>query len=110
MRGAVGAVVMATALNPLNTSMIAVALADVRADLAVAAAWGSWLLLSFARASAGGQPLAGWLADRAGARRVLVAGLAIVGATGVAAAGVPSFALLVALRAVQALGTSAAFP
>src|SRR5262249_60905247 len=33
-----------------------------------------------------------------------------VGAGGVGAVGVPAFALLVALRAVQALGASAAFP
>src|SRR5262249_51069819 len=105
-RGAVGTVAVATALNPLNTSMIAVALADVRSDLRVGPASASLLLLSFALASAVAQPLAGWLADRVGSRRVLVAGLAIAGATGVAAAAGPSFAPLVAGRAIPAPGTS----
>src|SRR5262249_10062015 len=61
-------------------------------------------------ASAVGHRLAGYLADRLGSRRVLVTGLVVTGVSGLAAACAATFPLLVALRAVQAIGTSAAFP
>lgn len=109
-RAAVGTVALATALNPLNTSMIAVALSPLQRVFGVSAGASTWLLSAFALASAVGHPLAGRLADRLGPRRVLVAGLVLTGASGVAASFVATFSLLVALRALQALGTSTAFP
>lgn len=54
-----------------------------------------WLLSAFALTSAIAQPIMGRLADRFGPRRVLLAGLFIVGVTGFAAAWAPSFAVLV---------------
>src|SRR5262245_49808529 len=109
-RTAVGIVAAAAMLSPLNTSMFPVALQDVQREFSVSAHASTWLLTAFALASAVGHPLAGYLADRLGPRRVLVAGLIVTGMSALVAAYAATFSLLVALRAVQALGTGAAFP
>jgi len=107
---AVSTVALAAMLSPLNTSMMAVALPEVQREFGTSASASTWLLTVFAVAAAVGHPLAGYLADRLGSRRVLVTGLVVTGLGGLAAACVPTFLLLVVLRAVQAIGTSAAFP
>jgi MFS family permease len=107
---AVGTVAVATVLNPLNTSMIAVALSELGRVFGVSASASTWLVSAFALASAVGHPLAGRLADGLGPRRVLVAGLVIAGASGLAASYAVTFPVLVALRALLALGTSTTFP
>jgi MFS family permease len=109
-RPAVATVALATALNPLNTSMVPIALTQLQRVFGTSTSESTWLLSAFALASAVGHPLAGGLADRLGARRVLMAGLVITGASGLAASYAATFPVLVALRAVQALGTSTAFP
>jgi MFS family permease len=106
----VGTVALASLLNPLNTSMLAVALPQVQREFGTSAGASTWLHTVFAFVSALGHPLAGVLADRLGPRRVLIAGLCVTGASALAAASVERFSLLLSLRAVQALGTSTAFP
>jgi MFS family permease len=109
-RVAVGAIALASMLTPLNTSMLPVALPHVQREFGTSASASTWLLTVFALVSAVGHPLAGVLADRLGPRRVLMAGLAVAGASALAASGAETFTRLVALRAAQALGTSTAFP
>lgn len=109
-RRLVGTVLLGTLLNPLNSSMIAVALVTLRDDFEVTLATASWLVSAFYLAAAVGQPTMGRIADLLGPRRVFCAGWVIVGVTGVLAPLSPSFGWLVAARAVQALGTSAAYP
>jgi predicted MFS family arabinose efflux permease len=109
-RTAVGTVAMAAMLSPLNTSMVPVALPELQREFSTSARASTQLLTVFALASAVGHPLAGYLADRLGPRRVLVAGLVVTGMSGLVAAAAGTFSLLVALRVVQALGTGAAFP
>src|SRR2546422_10286970 len=60
-RRLVGAVLAGTLLNPLNSSMIAVALVLIQADFRVSVATVSWLLSSFALAAAVAQPVMGRL-------------------------------------------------
>jgi MFS family permease len=109
-RTAVGTVAMAAMLSPLNTSMFPIALPELQREFSTSARASTQLLTVFALASAVGHPLAGYLADRLGPRRVLVAGLVVTGLSGLVAAAAGTFSLLVALRVVQALGTGAAFP
>ena len=99
-----------TLLNPLNSSMIAVALVDLGRHFRLGFATASWLISAYYLASAVGQPLSGRLADLYGRRRVFLSGLALVGAASVAAPLAPSFAALVAVRVVQAAGSSALYP
>jgi MFS family permease len=106
----VGTILIGTLLNPLNSSMIAVALIRLRDDFAVSLATASWLVSAFYLAAAVGQPLMGRLADLLGPRRVFCAGWVLVGLTGALAPLAPGFGWLVVVRVVQALGTSAAFP
>lgn len=103
-------VMTGTLLNPLNSSMIAVALLRLRADFGVSVAAASWLISGFYLAASVGQPLMGRLADQLGPRRIFCAGLALVAVTGALAPFSPSFGWLVVMRVMQALGTSAAYP
>lgn len=104
------AIVLGILLNPLNSSMIAVALVRLRHEFDVSAATVTWLISGFYLAAAVGQPLMGRFVDRFGARRVFLAGLLLVAITGGLAPLSPSFGWLVAARALQAFGTSTAFP
>ncbi|HZU14203.1 MAG TPA: MFS transporter [Chloroflexota bacterium] len=99
-----------TLLNPLNSSMIAVALLTLRADFHVSIATVTWLVSGFYLAGAVGMPLMGRLADRFGPRRVFTAGLLLVGLTGVLAPFAPAFGWLLVIRIVQAFGTATAYP
>src|SRR5438067_4832320 len=106
----VGAVTAGTLLNPLNSSMIAVALVPLQSDFKVSVAVASWLISGFYLAAAVAQPLMGRLADQFGARRVFGAGLLLVGMASALAPLSPAFGWLVAFRVLQACGTSAAYP
>jgi len=109
-RRLVGAVVLGTLLNPLNSSMIAVALTRIQRDFHVTVGEVTWLISGFFLAAAIGQPLMGPAGRPVWPRRVFITGLALVFATGLLAPLVPGLAWLVVVRAVQAVGTSAAFP
>jgi MFS family permease len=106
----VATVLVGTLLNPLNSSMIAVALILIQSHFRVNVATVSLLLSSFALAAAIAQPLMGRFSDLFGPRRVFCTGLLVVGVTSVLAPLAPAFGWLVALRMLQALGTSAAYP
>lgn len=109
-RSYVGVIALGTLLNPLNSSMIAVALVSLESAFDVGFATASWLVSGFYLAACVGQPLMGRIADRLGPRRVYCAGLAIVCVASAVAPIAPGFAALLICRIVQAIGTSAAFP
>src|SRR5690606_15434923 len=104
------ALALGTLLNPLNSSMIAVALVRLQREFHVGVATSSWLVSGFYVAAAVAQPLMGRLVDRFGARRVFLSGLLVVLVVSVLTPFCPGFWWLVALRVAQAAGTSAAFP
>ena len=109
-RRLIGAVLAGTLLNPLNSSMIAVALVLIQSDFRVSVATASWLLSGFALAAAVAQPVMGRFADLFGPRRIFCTGLLLVGMASVLAPLAPSFGWLIACRVLQAFGTSAAYP
>ena len=104
------AIALGTILNPLNSSMIAVALVPIHVDFHIDVGTSTWLVSGFYLVGAVGQPLMGRLADLLGARRVFLTGVAVAAVVCAVAPLSPSFAWLVAARAVQALATSAAYP
>jgi MFS family permease len=104
------AIVLGTLLNPLNSSMIAVALVQLHRDFKVDLGTSTWLVSAFYLSGAVGQPLMGRLADLLGARRVFLTGMAVAGIVALVAPLSPSFGWLVAARVVQALATSTAYP
>ncbi|GAA3183415.1 MULTISPECIES: MFS transporter [Streptomyces] len=99
-----------TVLNPLDATMVAVALNRIQAHFGVSVAAVSLLASGFFVAGAVGQALMGELADRFGPRRVFRAGLLVVAVSCACAPFAPASGWLVGLRVVQALGTSVAFP
>jgi MFS family permease len=101
---------LGASLNPLNSSMIAVALVVLRSDFGLDVAAVTWVVTSFYLASAAGQPVMGRLADRFGPRRMFMLGMALVAVTCALAPLAPNFALLCVARAVMALGTATAYP
>jgi MFS family permease len=104
------AIALGTLLNPLNSSMIAVAVVALQQAFHVGVATSSWLLSGFYLTACVGQPLMGRLADRYGPRKVYCLGLAIVLGAGLAALVAPAFWWVLACRMAQAAGTSAAYP
>jgi MFS family permease len=102
----VGSVALGTLLNPLNSSMIAVALVSLGTTFHVSLGTAIWLVSSFYLAGAAGQPLMGRLADLVGPRRIFCLGFLLVGIASLLALWVPTFGGLVVLRVLQALGAS----
>ena len=104
------AIALGTILNPLNSSMIAVALVAVHSDFHIDLGTSTWLVSAFYLTGAVGQPLMGRFADLLGARRVFLSGVTLAAFVCAAAPFAPGFGWLVAARALQALATSTAFP
>ncbi|MGW4791132.1 MFS transporter [Nonomuraea sp. NPDC004297] len=104
------AVALGSLFNPLNSSMISVALARIEAEFGVGVAAVTWLAAGFYLVGIMVPPVMGALADRFGARLVFCAGLVTMGVTGVLAALAPSFPVLVAVRLLQAFGSCATMP
>ena len=103
-------VASATLLNPLNSSMISVALPGVGDEFGLSFSGVTWLVSIFYLTSAVAQPVVGRLGDLFGKRRVFFSGLALVAASSLLAPFSPSFFWLVLARSLQAIGSSVFYP
>ncbi|WP_416070019.1 MFS transporter [Streptomyces sp. ME02-6979-3A] len=101
---------MGSLLNPLNTTMISTALVAIGHSFGIGAADTAWLISVLYLASAVAQPVLGKLADTLGPRRVFLAGLVVVMASGLVGALAPGFGTLIVSRLLLGVGTSAAYP
>jgi MFS family permease len=99
-----------TLLNPLNSSMIAVALVPLQHSFRIDVTTVTWVVTSFYLASAVGQPLMGRLGDRFGPRRLFLFGMLVVAVACAATPFAGSFAGVCAGRVALAIGTATAFP
>lgn len=97
-------------LNPVNTTLIAVALIPIGRTFGAGPEKTAWLLTALYLATAVGQPVIGLFVDRFGARRVLLAGALIVITAGIAGMFAFSLGWLIAVRVVLGVGTCAGFP
>ncbi|MFJ4296009.1 MFS transporter [Curtobacterium sp. NPDC089689] len=97
-------------LNPINTTMVSVALAPISRDLGIGAAQAIWLVAALYLASAVAQPTMGKLADRFGPKKVFLTGLVIVGVAGVVPEVLTGFGGAVTARVLIGIGTSSAYP
>ncbi|WP_163509592.1 MFS transporter [Fodinicola acaciae] len=104
------AICTGSVLNPINSSIIAVALVAIGQAFGVGADRTAWLVSALYLATAVGQPTMGKLADRVGPRRVYLAGLALVAAGGLIGFLANAFGWVVLARVIIGLGTSAAYP
>src|SRR4051794_9150367 len=106
----IAGIALATALVPLNSTMIAVALPDIANDFDISKGRASVLVTVYLVAMLVGQPIAGRFCDVVGARRLAIVATAGFGLCSAAAMGAGTFWLLVAFRASQAAFASALVP
>lgn len=97
-------------LNPINSSMISTAMVQINGAFHASVAQTVWLIAGLYLACAIAQPTMGRIADLYGARRVYLAGVALVGVAGLAGPWAPSLAALIWIRVALGVGTSSAYP
>ncbi|SFS78061.1 MFS transporter [Saccharopolyspora flava] len=105
----VTSIAFGTVLQPLNSSMIAVALVGIRTEFAAGTSV-TWLVSALYLATAVAAPAMGRLADVFGPRRTSLAGFALVGLASAAAPFAPTVPALVACRVLIGIGTAAQYP
>ena len=102
--------VLGSILNPINSSMIAVALVPIGIALGAPPSQTAWLVSGLYLATAVGQPVTGRLVDLYGARPLYLVGATLIGVGGLLGALAPDIGTLVAARVVLGLGTCAGYP
>ena len=103
-------IALASALVPLNSTTIAVALPHIARDFEITKGRASVLITVYLVAMLVGQPLAGRLCDVVGARRLATIATTGFGLFSAAAMVASTFWLLVLLRALQAVFAAALVP
>jgi MFS family permease len=99
-----------SALNPINSSMIAIALVSIAGAMHVADGQTAILISSLYLTSAIAQPVAGRLSEEFGPRRVFLVGIVIVLIAGIIGGLAREMPTLVVARVLIGLGTSAGYP
>jgi MFS family permease len=99
-----------SALNPINSSMIAIALVSIAGAMHVADGRTAILISSLYLTSAIAQPVAGRLSEEFGPRRVFLVGIVIVLVAGIIGGLARDLPTLVVARVLIGLGTSAGYP
>lgn len=99
-----------SALNPINSSVIATALVYIAGSMHVSVGRTAILISSLYLASAIAQPTAGRLAEEFGPRRVFLVGIVIVLAGGIVGGLAENLPTLVLARILIGVGTSAGYP
>jgi len=100
------AVGLGVLLNPLNSSMVSVAIARLQNVYHLDFTVVSWIIFSFYIASAIAQPVMGKASDLFGRRKIFLSGLVVAFVASLFAPLSPSFGWLIVLRIVQSVGTS----
>jgi MFS family permease len=108
-RRVIAPIAFGTILQPLNSSMIAVALVSIRNHFHAGAS-AAWVVSALYLATAVAAPAMGRLADMLGPRRVSLGGLALVGVTSAVAPFSPSIGAVVLCRVLIGIGTAAQYP
>ncbi|MBA5222598.1 MFS transporter [Streptomyces griseoaurantiacus] len=109
-RRLIAPMLLGSVCNPINSSMIAVALVPIGAAFGATPSHTAWLVTGLYLATALGQPVIGRLVDTYGPRRLYLLGTGTVGAAGLLGALSPSLGVLIAARVLLGFGTSAAYP
>ncbi|MFF3934436.1 MFS transporter [Streptomyces hirsutus] len=102
--------ILGSVLNPINSSMLAVALIPIGRAFDAPPSQTAWLVAGLYLATAVGQPVVGRLVDTFGPRRLYLAGTTLVGLAGLLGTLAPHLWVLVVSRVLLGFGTSAAYP
>src|ERR1700745_3772384 len=99
-----------SALNPINSSMVAMPLVSIADAMRAADGQPAILISSLYLTSAIAQPVAGRLSEEFGPRRVFLVGIVIVLVAGIIGGLARDMPTLVVARVLIGLGTSAGYP
>jgi MFS family permease len=99
-----------SALNPVNSSLIATALVPITRSIGVPVGQTAALVSALYLATAIAQPTAGKAAEVLGPRRVFLAGIILVGVGGLVGGFAQDLVTLLLSRVLIGLGTSCAYP
>ncbi|WP_448061708.1 MFS transporter [Cellulomonas hominis] len=109
-RRLVAPMILGSLLNPVNSSMLAVALVPIGLALGASPSATAWLVSALYLTTAVGQPVVGRLVDRHGPRPLYLIGSALVGVGGLLGALAPNLGVLIGARVLIGLGTCAGYP
>jgi MFS family permease len=101
---------LGSVLNPINSTIISVALIPIGRALGAPPSETAWLVSALYLATSLGQPVMGRLIDLFGPRRLFLAGTGIVGLAGVLGTFAPNMEVLIASRVLLGFGTCAGYP
>jgi MFS family permease len=102
--------ILGSILNPINSSIIAVALVPIGAALGAPPSQTAWLVSALYLATSIGQPVVGRLIDLYGPRRLFLVGTSLTGVAGLAGMLAPNLGVLVVARVVLGFGTCSGYP
>lgn len=97
-------------LNPVNSTVIAVALVPIGDAFGAPPSETAWLVSALYLATALGQPIVGRLIDLFGPRRLFLLSTGLVGVAGVVGTLAPGLGVLIAARVLLGFGTCAGYP
>lgn len=101
---------VAASLNPLNSSMLATAIVPINHSYSAYPKAGAWLVAALYLSAAVAQPVLGWMADRLGARAVLLGGCAVMATGALMASFHLGVVALIVARALIGIGTATGYP
>ncbi|HEY3683326.1 MAG TPA: MFS transporter [Streptosporangiaceae bacterium] len=102
--------ILGSVLNPINSTIIAVALVPIGVAFGAPPSQTAWLVSALYLATALGQPVVGRLIDLFGPRRLFLISTSLVGLAGIAGTLAPNLGALVGARVLLGFGTCAGFP
>ncbi|CAM5229465.1 MFS transporter OS=Streptomyces tendae OX=1932 GN=GUR47_06210 PE=4 SV=1 [Streptomyces tendae] len=109
-RGLLPPMLLGSVLNPINSTIIAVALVPIGRALGAPASQTAWLVSALYLATSLGQPVVGRLIDVFGPRRLFLLSTGLVGVAGAVGALAPDLGVLIGARVLLGFGTCAGYP
>lgn len=103
-------VAMALFMSSMDQTIVATGLNAIQTDLGAALTWSGWTITIYSLGQIIAMPLAGKLGDHFGRKKVFLVAVAVFTAASLACGFANNIYVLVALRAVQALGGGAFMP
>lgn len=101
---------LGSVLNPINSTIISVALVPIGDALGAPSSQTAWLVSALYLATSLGQPVVGRLIDVFGPRRLFLLSASLVGVAGVLGTLAPNLGVLIGSRVLLGFGTCAGYP
>jgi MFS family permease len=109
-RRLLGPMIVGSILNPINSSIIAVALVPIGRAFDAPTSQTAWLVSALYLATSIGQPVVGRLVDLFGPKPLFLVGATLTGIAGVLGTLAPNLPVLVLARVILGFGTCAGYP